>query len=99
MRKVLVVGGGFAGISAATALAEAGHQVELLESRSSLGGRVYSIPSKDNFPTPVDNGPHLLMGCYEETLKLLERLGERDAFHWIDPLRLTWFDRGGQVLE
>lgn len=99
MRKVLVVGGGFAGISAATALAEAGHQVELLESRSSLGGRVYSIPSKDNFPAPVDNGPHLLMGCYEETLKLLERLGERDAFHWIDPLRLTWFDRGGQVLE
>jgi zeta-carotene desaturase len=98
MSKVLVVGGGFAGISAATALAEKGHSVDLLESRSSIGGRVYSIPHSENFPAPVDNGPHLLMGCYEETLKLLERLGERNAFHWIDPLRLTWFDRGGQVL-
>ena len=99
MSRVLVVGGGFAGVSAATALAEKGLTVELLESRSSLGGRVYSIPHSENFPAPVDNGPHLLMGCYEETLKLLERLGEKNAFHWVDPLRLTWFDRGGTVLK
>ncbi|HVZ80004.1 MAG TPA: hydroxysqualene dehydroxylase HpnE [bacterium] len=99
MNKVLVVGGGFAGVAAATALAEKGHSVELLESRSSLGGRVYSIPATENFPAPVDNGPHLLMGCYEETLKLLERLGEKNPFLWIDPLRLTWFEKGGQVLK
>lgn len=99
MAKVIIVGGGFAGVSAATALAQAGHSVELLESRSSLGGRVYSIPASENFPFPVDNGPHLLMGCYQETLTLLERLGEKNPLCWIDPLRLTWFDQGGDVLH
>jgi zeta-carotene desaturase len=80
-------------------LSEAGHVVDLLESRSSLGGRVYSIPATDNFPAPVDNGPHLLMGCYAETLVLLKRLGENKPFRWVDPLKLTWFDRGGAVLK
>ncbi len=90
MGKVIVVGGGFAGISAATALAEQGHRVELLESRGSLGGRVYSMAPSENFPASVDNGPHLLMGCYHETLKLFQRIGLSDPFHWLDPLRLFW---------
>lgn len=99
MGKVLVVGGGFAGVAAATALVEKGHAVELLESRSSLGGRVYSIASSEGFPAPVDNGPHLLMGCYQETLALLQRLGDPEPFRWVDPLKLTWFDKGGAVLK
>ncbi len=90
MSKVIVVGGGFAGISAATALAEKGHRVELLESRGFLGGRVYSTAPSENFPAPADNGPHLLMGCYHETLKLFQRLGVQEPFHWLDPLRLSW---------
>ncbi len=88
--KVLVIGGGFAGVAAATALAEKGVAVELLESRGSLGGRVYSTENP-TFPAPVDNGPHLFMGCYQETWKLFDRLGVKDAFHRIDPLKLTWF--------
>ena len=90
MGKVIVVGGGFAGISAATSLSEKGYQVELLESRGFLGGRVYSTAPSENFPAPADNGPHLLMGCYHETLKLFQRLGVPDPFHWLDPLRLSW---------
>ncbi|HTC19602.1 MAG TPA: hydroxysqualene dehydroxylase HpnE [bacterium] len=95
MGKVLVVGGGFAGVAAATALAGRGHRVELLESRGSLGGRVYSTASSDHFPAPVDNGPHLLMGCYHETLRLFQRIGVPEPFHWIDPLRLCWWVKGG----
>src|SRR5690348_13203568 len=96
--KVLVVGGGYAGVAAATALAEQGIQVALLESRGFLGGRVYSTAPSPNFPAPVDNGPHLFMGCYRETFRLLERLGASDPFHWIDPLKLSWFtDKGRQV--
>jgi squalene-associated FAD-dependent desaturase len=95
MGKVIVVGGGFAGIAAATALAEQGHRVELLESRGSLGGRVYSTAPSDHFPAPADNGPHLLMGCYHETYRLFQRIGVPEPFHWIDPLRLSWWVKGG----
>jgi hydroxysqualene dehydroxylase len=95
MPKAIVVGGGYAGVSAATALAEAGVAVDLLESRGFLGGRVYSTAPSDPFPAQVDNGPHLFMGCYQETLRLLERLGEKDALRWIDPLGLDWLVPGG----
>ena len=96
MEKVIIVGGGFAGLAAATALAEKGLKVELLESRGSLGGRVYSTNPTENFPAPVDNGPHLLMGCYRETLKLFKRLEVPDPFRWVDPLSLCWFLPGGE---
>jgi len=98
MRKVIVVGGGFAGVAAATALAEKGIQVELLESRGSLGGRVYSTENP-SFPAPFDNGPHLLMGCYHETWKLLKRLKAPDTFHKIDPLKLSWLCPGGEKVS
>src|SRR5665811_80003 len=90
MSKVIVVGGGFAGVAATTALAEKGFQVELLESRGTLGGRVYSTIATDNFPAPVDNGPHLFMGCYRETLRLFQRLEVPDPFRWIDPTEGVW---------
>jgi squalene-associated FAD-dependent desaturase len=93
--KALVVGGGYAGVAAATALAQAGVTVDLLESRGFLGGRVYSIAATESFPALVDNGPHLFMGCYRETFKLFERLNVSEAFHWIDPLSLCWISPGG----
>jgi len=98
MAKIIVVGGGYAGISAATALAEMCHSVDLLESRGSLWGRVYSIPPSENFPAPLDNGPHLFMGCYRETQRLMDRLGVQNPFHWIDPLTLAWFSPNGRKL-
>ena len=98
MAKVIVVGGGFAGIAAATSLAQHGIGVELFESRSSLGGRVYSTDPVEAFPAPVDNGPHLFMGCYRETWALLKRLGTENSFHWIDPLSLTWLLEGDKSL-
>ncbi len=95
MSQVIVVGGGYAGISAATALAEREIGVTLLETRSSLGGRVYTIPPSNYFPAPCDNGPHLFMGCYQDTWKLFDRLGVENAFHWINPLEITWMTQGG----
>ena len=43
-RRVVVVGGGIAGIAAATALAERGVAVTLVEQHERLGGRVRSWP-------------------------------------------------------
>ncbi len=72
-----MVGAGFAGLSAAVRLADMGTAVTLVEARPAPGGRAYSfhdVPSGD----VVDNGQHLLMGCYTQTLAFLRRLGTID---------------------
>ena len=73
----LILGGGFAGLSAAVDLAEAGKRVTLLERRSFLGGRAYSFTDKTTGDT-IDNGQHLMMGCYHRTLRFLEKIGSLD---------------------
>jgi hydroxysqualene dehydroxylase len=74
---VLIIGGGFAGLAAAVDLAEAGARVLLLERRSFLGGRAYSFTDKTTGDT-IDNGQHLMMGCYHRTLRFLEKIGSLD---------------------
>ncbi|MGH9937931.1 MAG: hydroxysqualene dehydroxylase HpnE [Blastocatellia bacterium] len=73
-RPVVIIGGGFAGLAAAVDLAEAGRRVLLLERRSFLGGRAYSFTDKTTGDT-IDNGQHLMMGCYHRTLRFLEKIG------------------------
>ncbi|MBO0860471.1 MAG: FAD-dependent oxidoreductase [Chloracidobacterium sp.] len=75
--SVLIIGGGFAGLSAAVDLAESGRRVLLLERRSFLGGRAYSFTDKTTGDT-IDNGQHLMMGCYHRTLRFLEKIGSLD---------------------
>src|SRR5262249_47403037 len=72
--NVLIIGGGFAGLAAGVDLAEAGKQVLLIERRSFLGGRAYSFKDKVTGDT-VDNGQHLMMGCYHSTLGFLNKIG------------------------
>ena len=74
---LLILGGGFAGLAAAVDLAEAGRRVLLLERRSFLGGRAYSFTDKTTGDT-IDNGQHLMMGCYHRTLRFLEKIGSLD---------------------
>ncbi len=71
-RRVGVVGGGVAGISAALALADAGVHVTLLERRPHLGGLTTSI-ERDG--VSFDNGQHVFLGCCSAYLSFLERLG------------------------
>lgn len=74
MAPVIIIGGGFAGLAAAVDLAEKGKQVLVLERRSFLGGRAYSIQDKITGDT-VDNGQHLMMGCYHHMLSFLHKIG------------------------
>ncbi|HET8946683.1 MAG TPA: hydroxysqualene dehydroxylase HpnE [Candidatus Polarisedimenticolia bacterium] len=93
---VVVVGGGFAGLAAATALAEAGAKVTLCESRPHLGGRARSWidPVTGSI---IDNGQHLLMGCYAEMLRFLERIGAAGRVAWGDGLEVPYLDPGGRA--
>ena len=72
MRRVAVVGGGLAGITAALDCAAAGAQVTLVEVRRRLGGAAYSF-ERDGLE--MDNGQHVFLRCCEAYRALLERLG------------------------
>src|SRR5258706_6554865 len=71
-RKVIVIGGGLAGITAAIGLREAGADVTLVEARPRLGGAASSFAPGDMM---IDNGPHLFLRCCTSYPGLLARLG------------------------
>lgn len=70
--NVAVIGGGYAGMAAAVALAEKGIAVTVFESARLLGGRARGVAHQH---TQLDNGQHLLLGCYRDTLALIEQVG------------------------
>src|ERR1700679_3692314 len=67
-----VIGGGLAGITAAIALAQAGHEVTLLEAKPRLGGATMSF-ARDGLV--IDNGQHVFLRCCTAYRGLLDRLG------------------------
>ena len=67
-----IIGGGYAGMAAAVELASQGIPVTVFESAKQLGGRARGVLYND---TQIDNGQHLLLGCYRETLRLIEQVG------------------------
>jgi squalene-associated FAD-dependent desaturase len=93
-KDVVVIGGGFAGLSAGVALAERGFRVTLLERKPTLGGRAYSFSDPQSGDL-VDNGQHVLMGCYTETLSFLDRIGSRDKLVFHQNLEIEMLDRAG----
>src|SRR5438552_14752943 len=94
-RDVVVIGGGFAGLSAAVALAERGFKVAVLERKPALGGRAYSFADPDSSDF-VDNGQHVLMGCYTETLDFLKKIGTADKLVFRDSLEIEMIDASGE---
>lgn len=66
--KVAIIGGGVAGLSAAVTLADAGVSVTVFEASTQLGGRARGVTYKG---LTLDNGQHILLGAYRETLRLL----------------------------
>ena len=82
-KHVVVIGGGMAGMAAAVSLASRGIKVTLLEAAAHLGGRARSVAIEHNSQIhQLDNGQHIMLGAYSETLKLLANIGvqESDVF-------------------
>lgn len=80
---IAVIGGGCAGLSAAARLSELGYPVSIFEASSQFGGRARMVMVENNREmTMLDNGQHILLGAYRETLALLKKMGvdEEKAF-------------------
>jgi len=90
----IVVGAGFAGLSAAVRLTKRGARVLVLEARGRLGGRATSFEDRETGEA-VDNGQHVLLGCYTDTWAFLSDIGAQDHVRLDAALAVTMIDRAG----
>ncbi|MGQ0442050.1 MAG: hydroxysqualene dehydroxylase HpnE [Methylophilaceae bacterium] len=97
--NVAIIGGGVAGLAAAAKLAEKGLQTTLFEAGSQLGGRARSLAIEFNSQiVQLDNGQHILLGAYRETLKLLDQIGIREEQAFLrTPLMLESLAPSGKL--
>jgi squalene-associated FAD-dependent desaturase len=98
MKKCIVIGGGFAGLSASAYLSDAGYKVELIEASPKLGGRAYSFLYKET-NTLIDNGQHIMMGCYHDTMSFLSLIGALDKVQVQEKMRVNFLKPGFELHE
>ena len=92
---VVIIGAGFAGLSAATSLAQRGRRVVVLDARPQLGGRATAFTDRGTGEL-VDNGQHVLFGCYRETFDFLRRVGAMDNVRVQPSLTVPYIDGTGR---
>ncbi|ANH68425.1 hydroxysqualene dehydroxylase HpnE [Mitsuaria sp. 7] len=91
MTRLAVIGGGWAGLAAAVEAVSLGAAVTLFEMAPTLGGRARTL---EGVAPVLDNGQHILIGAYTETLALMRRVGvDPDVGLLRMPLRLRYPDR------
>jgi squalene-associated FAD-dependent desaturase len=100
--KIAVLGSGWAGLAAAVTAVEAGHIATVFEASSTVGGRAKAINDTHIYALPngqsatLDNGQHILIGAYTETLRLMRVVGlQPDDLLLNLPLTLQFPDGAG----
>ena len=99
-QKVAVIGAGWAGMAAAIAHRQAGRQVTVFEAARTVGGRARAVPGvlPEGTAATLDNGQHILIGAYTESLRLMRLVGVDPATALLRlPLTLQFPD--GQGLQ
>src|SRR5688572_10472658 len=92
---VIVIGAGVAGLRAAVHLAARGARVTVLESKAVLGGRATAFNDPQTGER-VDNGQHVMLGCYRETFAFLRQIGTEDRVRVQPGLEVDFVDRAGE---
>jgi len=99
VKQLAVIGGGWAGLTAAVHATGAGHRVTLIEMAPQLGGRARSLAAAATAPR-LDNGQHILIGAYTHCLHLFATLGVDAGQALLRlPLRLRYSDHEGLRLR
>ena len=97
-RHLAVVGGGWAGLAAAMAAHDQGWAVHLFEAAPQFGGRARTLPGPAAL-AGLDNGQHILIGAYTQSLRLMRRVGVDPEQALLRlPLTLRFPDGGGLQL-
>ncbi|MCW5663177.1 MAG: hydroxysqualene dehydroxylase HpnE [Piscinibacter sp.] len=93
MRRLAVIGAGWAGLAAAVEAIDGGHAVSVFEMAPQPGGRAREVQLGD---WRLDNGQHILIGAYRQTLRLMRRVGvDPEQVLLRSPLRLVEPDGRG----
>ncbi|HUP39117.1 MAG TPA: hydroxysqualene dehydroxylase HpnE [Vicinamibacterales bacterium] len=91
----IVIGAGVAGLRAGVQLAARGARVLLLESKAVLGGRATAFNDPQTGER-VDNGQHVMLGCYHETFAFLRQIGTEDRVRVQAGLEVDFVDTAGE---
>lgn len=93
-----MIGGGWAGLAAAMAAHDQGWAVHLFEAAPQLGGRARTLPGPATL-AGLDNGQHILIGAYAQSLRLMRQVGVDPEQALLRlPLTLRFPDGGGLQL-
>ena len=96
--RIAIIGAGWAGMAAAMAAVQDGHDVTVFETARTVGGRARSVSTvcPDGRALLLDNGQHILIGAYSESLRLMREAGvDIDAALLRLPLALRFADGSG----
>lgn len=99
--NVAIVGAGWAGLAAAVQAVTQGHQVTLFEASRAAGGRARAVPGllPGGAEVTLDNGQHILVGAYTQTLRLMRQVGVNPEQALLRlPLNLLYPDGAGLKL-
>jgi hydroxysqualene dehydroxylase len=98
--RILIAGAGWAGLSCAIELTKAGHHATVLEASRAVGGRARSlnVTMPHGTEATLDNGQHILIGAYSETLRLMREVGVQPE-NVLHRMPLTLRFPGGNALQ
>ncbi|KAI5067177.1 hypothetical protein GOP47_0017705 [Adiantum capillus-veneris] len=94
--KVAIIGAGLAGMSTAVELLDQGHEVDIYDSRSFIGGKVGSFLDKEG--NHIEMGLHVFFGCYNNLFRLMAKVGADNNLLVKEHIH-TFVNKGGNIGE